>query len=188
MIGQFWGRLRALDAPCRVLDCGSLRRAGHAPGVLPREVAVCRPDALVIGLDVKPGPGVDLVADLHDLRAIPEGHFAAVLCCSTLEHVRRPWVVARELARVTRPGGWLFCSTHQTFPYHPDYGGDYFRFSADALREVFSSESGWHVAEAGHEFPCKVVPLENAFGHAKDWNFAADAWLLSCCLAQRIAR
>jgi SAM-dependent methyltransferase len=184
VIERFWREFARLDAsPCRLLECGSRRQPGQPPGAgaAAREH---RADAEVWGLDAEPGEGVDVVGDLHDIP-IRATLFDAVLICSTLEHVRRPWVVARELARVTRPGGLLYCATHQSFPYHPGYGGDYFRFSADALGELFAPDAGWAVLDAGHEFPCKVLPLGNVFAHAHDWDFSASAWLNSWILCRR---
>lgn len=93
-------------------------------------------------------------------------------------------MVAKELARVTRPGAVLYCATHQTFPLH-DYPHDYFRFSDDALREVFAPDAGWQVIGAGMEFPCKIIPTTNALAHARDWNFLADGMLGAWILCRR---
>lgn len=194
MIHLFWDALKTLEgSPVRLLECGSRRQPGQPPGEA-RNARMHREDVLVTGLDAEPGEGVDVVADLHDLSvrhrlvgdallsAEEGGPFDAVLICSTLEHVRRPWVVARELARVTRPGGVLYCATHQTFPIH-HYPADYFRFSADALAEVFSEDAEWDVLAKGHHGDCKVVPLDNEFVRAHDWDFASlgaiEAWLLA---------
>lgn len=185
MIAGFWDRFRALPGPVRLLECGTLQRPGAPPSQRRDEALAIRRDAAYVGLDLAAGPGVDVVADLHDLAALANGPpFDAVLICSVLEHVRRPWVAARQLARVVRPGGLLYCQTHQSFPLH-DHPGDYFRFSADALREVFAPDAGWRAIEAGHEYPAQVVPLGNYFAHARGWNFEAPAWLNSWVLCER---
>ncbi len=183
MIDKFWQALSERgDAP-RLLECGTLRRAGHDAGQR-AEFLRRFPQGTHAGTDLVAGEGVDVVADLHDLSRVGPPYFDACLCCSVLEHVRRPWVVARQLALACRQGAVLYVQTHQTFPLH-DYPGDYFRFSADALRELFREEVGWEVVGAGHEFPCKVVPLENAFAHASGWNFGAEAFLNSWILCER---
>lgn len=190
MISLFWEALSALPpGPVRLLECGSRRQPGQPEGEA-ANAHLYREGVEVVGLDAEAGEGVDVVADLCDLcdvggTLLGFGAFDAVLICSTLEHVRRPWVVAKELARVTRPGGVLYCQTHFAFPLHA-YPSDYFRFTADGLREVFSADAGWEVVAADHEFACKVVPLENSFPHARDWNFSADSWLNSFCLARRL--
>jgi SAM-dependent methyltransferase len=186
MIGKFWDALKALPpGRVRLLECGTRHTAGNPPSSRREEAVALRRDLTHTGLDLAPGPGVDVVADLHDLTALAAGPpFDAALLCSVLEHVRRPWEAARQLARVVRPGGLLYCQSHQTFPLHL-HPGDYFRFTAEALREVFAADAGWRVLDAGHEFPCAVLPLGNHFTHARGWNFAAPAYLNSWAMAER---
>lgn len=137
-----------------------------------------------IGTDIAPGPLVSFLGDAHELSSfIPESHFDAAIITSTLEHLCRPWVVAQELAKVVKPGGSVFCATHQSFPVH-NYPSDYFRFSTDALRVVFCSP--WEVVQCEYEHPAKVVPLENNFPHGRDWNFEAPAWIGVRCVARRL--
>jgi SAM-dependent methyltransferase len=62
-------------------------------------------------------------------EALPIRSGAVDVCYSSnvLEHVRRPWVMAEEMVRVTRPGGTVFLSYtpwlspwggHETAPWH----------------------------------------------------------------------
>jgi SAM-dependent methyltransferase len=142
--------------------------------------------AVVTGLDIQAGEHVDVVGDVHEAGKIfaPQ-QFDAIYSHSTFEHLRRPWVAAAELAKVTRPGGWIFCQTHQSFPLH-HYPSDYFRFSTEALREIFSVEAGWRVLACEYLYPCKVIPLDNIFPHARDWSFSAESWLCVACIAERV--
>lgn len=161
--------------PVLVLDVGS--RGGKSNLGL---------GTVVTGLDIQEGEGVDVIGDAHEAsRLFKPQQFDAIYTVSTLEHLRRPWVVAKELAATTRPGGWLYCQTHQSFPVH-GYPNDYFRFSTDALREIFAPDTGWRMLQCEYEFPCKVLPVSNAFVHAKDWNFEAPAWLNVHCIAERL--
>lgn len=186
MIDKFWEALKAIPVNktgevVRLLECGT-RNSSPARASF---VKALRGDLLYTGLDFQAGPGVDLVMDLHDLSALPTGHYDAILICSTLEHVRRPWKVAEQLARITsRQGGILYCQTHQSFPLH-GYPDDYFRFSTGALGEIFSRESGWKILESGYEYPCTVTPTGNYFPHARNWNFEAESHLNSWCLCSR---
>jgi SAM-dependent methyltransferase len=90
-----------------------------------------------VGLDLEPGEGVDVVADLSaGLGGLNEGHFALVICCSVLEHTPVPWVVAQNLTRLLRPGGSLYISVPWVWRYHA-YPDDYFRFSPRAVEALF---------------------------------------------------
>jgi SAM-dependent methyltransferase len=75
-----------------------------------------------------------------DLAAGTEGlvdeHFALVICCSVLEHVRRPWTMAQNLMQIMRPGGALYVAVPWVWRYHA-YPDDYFRFSWRGIAELF---------------------------------------------------
>jgi SAM-dependent methyltransferase len=90
-----------------------------------------------VGVDLAAGKGVDVVADLTTgIGALPESHFALAICCSVLEHVHKPWLMAQNIARLLRPGGRLYVSVPWVWRYHP-YPDDYFRFSFRGVRSLF---------------------------------------------------
>lgn len=90
-----------------------------------------------IGIDLSPGKDVDRVLDLAaGTGDLPDGHFALAICCSVLEHVRRPWEMAANITRLLRPGGALYVAVPWVWRYHP-YPDDYFRFSWRGIAEIF---------------------------------------------------
>lgn len=62
-------------------------------------------DTPVIGLDWRPGPGVDVVSLIKDYR--PEAPFDVISCVSTLEH--DPWALddVQRMIGWLKPGGYL---------------------------------------------------------------------------------
>jgi SAM-dependent methyltransferase len=94
-----------------------------------------------VGLDLEPGAGVDVVADLtSSLGGLSENHFALAICCSVLEHVNKPWLMADNITRLVRPGGRLYVSVPWVWRYHP-YPDDYFRFSFRGVEGVLWNTS-----------------------------------------------
>jgi SAM-dependent methyltransferase len=90
-----------------------------------------------IGLDMASGAGVDVVGDLSkDLCGLAEEHFSLIICCSVLEHVEKPWLMARNIMRLTKPGGRVYMSVPWVWRYHP-YPDDYFRFSWRGIEVLF---------------------------------------------------
>ena len=90
-----------------------------------------------IGVDLSSGKDVDRVVDLASGTGdLPESHFALAICCSVLEHVRRPWEMAANITRLLRPGGALYVAVPWVWRYHP-YPDDYFRFSWRGIAEIF---------------------------------------------------
>jgi cephalosporin hydroxylase len=90
-----------------------------------------------IGVDLSGGKNVDRVIDLTlGTGDLPHSHFALVICCSVLEHVRRPWEMAENLTRLLRPGGAIYVAVPWVWRYHP-YPDDYFRFSWRGVAEIF---------------------------------------------------
>jgi len=115
-------------SPARVLDIGSRNVNGS-----PRRVF--GDAAEYVGVDREPGPGVDLVTDVHDLHLGET--FDLVLCCEMLEHDRDPletiWVMRDHLAD---GGHMVITSPAQGFKQHR-YPRDYWRFMPDAYRDLF---------------------------------------------------
>ena len=98
-----------------------------------------------VGVDLEAGKGVDIVADLTGgIASLPENHFALAICCSVLEHVHKPWLMAENITRLLRPGGQLYVSVPWVWRYHP-YPDDYFRFSFRGVRSLFE-QFEWQTA------------------------------------------
>jgi SAM-dependent methyltransferase len=101
------------------------------------------------GIDVRPGPGVDLVADVEELPHLT-GTVGTVLAMSTFEHVRHFWRGFDEIRRVLRPDGVLLVAVPFHFQIH-NYPSDYWRFTPQAMEvlldEYPSKIVGWHGPE-----------------------------------------
>ena len=111
-----------------------------------------------IGVDMAEGPGVDVVVDLtQGFAPLPENHFALAICCSVLEHVRKPWLFAANLTRVVRPGGHVYMSVPWVWRYHA-YPDDYFRFSQQGVRALFE-EFTWTNAAYATNVPDEIVDI-----------------------------
>lgn len=92
-----------------------------------------------VGVDLQDGPGVDVVYDLElDTHNILEPTFSHIECRSVLEHAKRPWRLAATLERLLLPGGTIDITVPFCWRLH-SYPSDYWRFTADAVREIFPS-------------------------------------------------
>jgi SAM-dependent methyltransferase len=93
------------------------------------------------GLDMAPGDNVDVVADVAgDFRLLRDRlqtfQFGTIICAHVLEHVRQPWVAARNIERLLAPGGLLFIQVPWVQAYHP-FPEDYWRFSFSGIKSLF---------------------------------------------------
>lgn len=115
--------------PKRILEVGSKNYGNTVQfrGIFPCEEYV--------GADLEDGEGVDVVLDLTastgDLKP-----FDLILCCSVLEHVRKPWKMAENLAALLNPGGELYLAVPWVWRFHA-YPSDYFRYSWEGIKELF---------------------------------------------------
>jgi SAM-dependent methyltransferase len=114
------------------------------------------PGRAYVGSDMRPGRGVDVLLNLHEL-ALPDGSVGSALLLDTLEHVEYPHRALAEVHRVLRPGGVVIISSVMQFPIHghPD---DYWRFTPSAFQSLLKPFAWSQVAAAGEElFPHTVV-------------------------------
>jgi SAM-dependent methyltransferase len=89
-----------------------------------------------VGIDMLPGPGVDLVWNLEEAPPLGWDQFDHIECRSVLEHSRRPWLLAANLERMLVKGGTLDLSVPFVWNVHA-YPDDYWRFTVPAVRELF---------------------------------------------------
>ncbi|ULO22563.1 class I SAM-dependent methyltransferase [Methylocystis sp. SB2] len=107
-----------------VLDCGAGRRDWYFPNVVNYEIVdYDSTDVLGVGEEL---PFVD-------------GAFDAVISVAVLEHVRDPFRCAKELARVLKPSGELFCCMPLLQPVHA-YPHHYFNATPQGLCRLFESD------------------------------------------------
>ena len=92
-------------------------------------------DSLVINSDVHNQFGVDIVFDAHNIP-FKEDTFQLVYSSQVLEHTLKPWVVSKEISRVTKTGGFIHTEVPFCFPYHGQ-PYDFYRFTPGGLRLLF---------------------------------------------------
>jgi SAM-dependent methyltransferase len=86
----------------------------------------------------------------NDMRGVfRDNWFDLIMCSATLEHDKRFWLSVKEMHRVLKPGGLLIISVpgyikdpendqgRSTLTYRVHYDFDYYRFSEQAVREIF---------------------------------------------------
>jgi len=140
--------MRVLEIGSRVVSPGSRSKRELFPG------------ACYVGFDYYRDDNTDLVGDAHRLSEyVGEGEFDAVFSDSVFEHLAMPWVVAMEINRVLAPGGITFHSSHFAWPLH-EVPWDFWRFSDEGLKVLFSNALGFATRKAGMLFPVRIHPDE----------------------------
>ena len=101
------------------------------------------------GFDYYPDDNTDIVGDAHRLADhFKDRKFDAVFSYSVLEHLALPWVFAIEINRVLERGGLTFHHTHFAWPQH-EQPWDFWRFTDEGLKVLFSKATGFEVLESG---------------------------------------
>lgn len=110
--------MRVIDLGGRDIN-GSLRPAFESMGI----GFVC--------VDMEEHPSVDVVVAPGRRLPFDDRSVDAVVTTSCFEHDPCFWMTIREMARVTRPGGYLYANVPGSGPYH-GHPGDNWRFYKDA--------------------------------------------------------
>jgi len=114
------------------------------------------PGRQFIGCDMRPGPGVDRVEDLSQLK-LPDDTAKTIICVDTLEHVFNAQQAVSEMVRVLAPGGVLLVAVPMDFRVH-DYPADYWRFTPACIDRLLSPLAGTVVVWQGVEnYPHTVL-------------------------------
>jgi SAM-dependent methyltransferase len=142
---ELWTRRLRGDGPARVVDLGC------GPGDSVDLFRSLDPDVSWIGVDLEDSPEVaartreDAEFRTFDGVHLPLDDATAdlVFCKQTLEHVRHPEPLLRDVARVLAPGGWLAGSTSQLEPFHSLSLWNYTPYGLTRLLE----DAGFEVVE-----------------------------------------
>jgi hypothetical protein len=89
------------------------------------------PGRRYIGCDMRQGPGVDRLENLHRLT-FADASVGSILCLDTLEHVANCHLAVAEMRRVLAPDGTLVLASVMDFEIH-EFPADYWRFTPKAI-------------------------------------------------------
>ena len=116
------------------------------------------PGKAFVGCDMREGPGVDRVLNLHSIEE-PSNSVGTVICLDTLEHVEFPHKALREIHRVLKPDGITVISSVLDFRIHAT-PYDYWRFTPDGFRSLLAPFASSFVGYAGVDrFPHTIVGI-----------------------------
>lgn len=111
-----------------------------------------------VGCDIRPGPGVDKVLDLHKID-LPDNSVGTVFLMDTLEHVEYPHQALVEVHRILKPGGIVIMSSVLDFFIHAT-PNDFWRFTPDGFRSLLKHFKHSHVGYYGRDiFPHTLVGI-----------------------------
>jgi SAM-dependent methyltransferase len=97
------------------------------------------------GIDIKEGNNVDIILEDKYVFPFKDNSINVVISGQALEHVERPWVLIKEMARVLDPGGHCFLTCPAKMHLH-SYPHDYWRIFPEGMK-VLLSDAGFEVRE-----------------------------------------
>lgn len=115
----------------RILEVGALNVNGSL-----RDHCTQHNPALYIGVDMVPGPGVDVILPAEHLSNVfAEEAFDLIICTEMLEHAEHWYACLAEMISVLRLGGTMLLTTRSPgFPLH-NFPHDWWRFDLHFLAE-----------------------------------------------------
>ena len=146
------GKAEHCRAP--ILEAGSLNINGTVRDLFPEPY---------IGLDMRRGKGVDVVADMLTYHGFADDQFNTIISVETLEHVTEPWVAMERFARWLAPGGLLLIAVPFEWPLH-EHPSDYWRFTHHGLR-LLAERVGLEVLTAELDHHAYMMAQKSEVGH-----------------------
>jgi SAM-dependent methyltransferase len=117
-----------------------------------------------VGFDFYEGENVDVVGDAHKLSSYfdDDEKFDLIFSSAVFEHFHMPWIVAQEMQKLLKLGGYVFVQTHFSFAAH-ERPWNFFQFSDMGLRALFNSALGFELVDYGMD-----NPINGVFSHEAD--------------------
>lgn len=117
-----------------------------------------------VGFDFYPGKNVDVVGDVHRLSSYfpPDEKFDVIYTSACFEHFAMPWIVAVEISKMLKIGGFLYVATHFSFGTH-ERPWNFFQFSDMGLKVLFPPALGFECMNASLSDP--IVGRFSRFAH-----------------------
>lgn len=121
-----------------------------------------------VGFDFYAGENVDIVGDAHKLSSYfsENEKFDLIFSSAVFEHLHMPWVVAFEIQKLLKIGGYIFVETHFSFSSH-ERPWHFFQFSDMGLRALFNEALGFDLIESGMSNPISGYFAHNADAYLK---------------------
>ena len=136
------------------------------------------------GFDLYVGENVDVTGDAHKLTQYFDKQFDLIFCSAVFEHFSMPWIVADEMIKLCKKGGYIFIETHYSYSNH-ERPWHFFQFSEQALKVLFSEKRGMKCIEAGVSNPI-VGWFTNKSSEYLRRKFVSDLYCHSEYLGQKI--
>jgi len=146
-------RLRVLEIGSRVVSPGSKSKRELFPEA-----------SSYVGFDYYPDSNTDVVGDAHELsKYFNNQKFDAIFSVSVLEHIAMPWKLALEISKILEIGGVTCHTSHHSWPLH-ESPWDFWRFSDESLKVLFSPVLGFETIKAGLFSPIRMYAEKVSVG------------------------
>jgi SAM-dependent methyltransferase len=160
ILGREGGGQRFLDVGARDgrLDylLGVRENLDYDPGLYERNFALFRAKYEYWGMDLDPEEAESVIVGdvcsetLLDEHAEFRGFFDVIYSNNVFEHLRQPWVAARNLIEMLAPGGICVTIAPFSLRYH-ESPADYFRYTHTGLAALFEDQGPVHTIVQGYD-------------------------------------
>lgn len=144
------------------------------------------PEATYVGFDFYAGNNVNIIGDAHKLSTYfdKKEKFDLIFSAAVFEHFAMPWVVAMEIDKLIKIGGYVLTATHFSHSSH-ERPWNFFQFSDMGLRVLFSPAMGYECIEAGMGNP--IVGRFSSLAHESMRNKPVTGLYSSAhCLCKKV--